>query len=326
MLENNYQYSDKRRRRVQRLKKIIILFLMLAILIPIVGCIILFGQVHKLNQSLDEMSLQIEDLLLKSNEQEQKEWIKESAEAVICKGQTGTVTGNDGIVEDKELSQTQESIDPYEGMHKVYLTFDDGPSRHTNEILDILEEYDVKATFFVVGKEEAASKEAMAQIVEKGHTIGLHSYSHDYSVIYRSVEDFAADFVRLQEYVYQVTGQKSYVYRFPGGSSNTVSEIDMQEFAAYLESQGVTYYDWNISSGDGGSHLVDVNTLVENCMKGITSRDTSIILLHDVADKDTTVEALPIIIERIQAMENTVILPITELTVPIQHIKVNEDE
>ena len=157
-------------------------------------------------------------------------------------------------------------------------------------------------------------------MVDEGHTIGLHSYSHQYDEIYHSVEAFASDYHKLQNYVYQVTGQKSKVYRFPGGSSNTVSNLEMQEFADYLYRQGVEFYDWNISSGDGGSTLLDVDTLVENSTSGITSKGTSIILLHDAADKSTTVEALPIIIENILAMEDTVILPITEDTKPIHHI------
>ena len=113
---------------------------------------------------------------------------------------------------------------------------------------------------------------------------------------------------------------KSTLYRFPGGSSNTVSDLDMKELADYLEEQGVTFYDWNISSGDGSSVQLPVETLVDNCTKNIENWNTSIILLHDSGDKRTTVDALPTIIENILAMEDTVILPITEETKPVQHI------
>ena len=100
----------------------------------------------------------------------------------------------------------------------------------------------------------------------------------------------------------------------------------MTEFIKFLEEQGVEYYDWNISSGDGGSHLVPVDIMVENCTKDIAGYDTSIILLHDSAVKTTTVEALPQIIETILAMEDTVILPITEYTNAVHHVVVTKEE
>ncbi len=208
--------------------------------------------------------------------------------------------------------------------HKVYLTFDDGPSIYTDDILDILAEYGVKATFFVVGKEESFNEEMLCRIVDEGHTLGLHSYSHKYAEIYESVEAFAEDFKKLQDSVYEATGYRSYVYRFPGGSSNQVSQLDMMEFVEYLDTQSVEFYDWNVSAGDGGSVLLDVDTIVANCTKNITQRGTTIVLMHDSADKATTVEALPKIIENLQAMKDTVILPITEDTAPMHHIDTDE--
>ena len=202
---------------------------------------------------------------------------------------------------------------------KVYLTFDDGPSDHTAQILDILKKHKVKATFFVVGKETEHAKKMYQRIVLEGHTLAMHSYSHKYKELYESMDSFTRDFEQIRDYVYQATGVESGYYRFPGGSSNTVSEIDMHEFIDYLESQGVEYYDWNVSSGDGGSMKLTTDTLLENCTKDIDTRDTSIILLHDSAEKPTTVEALPEIIENILARPDTVILPITENTKPVHH-------
>ena len=208
-----------------------------------------------------------------------------------------------------------------EEIHKVYLTFDDGPSIYTNDILDILDSYNVKATFFVVGKEGTNAEEALQRIVDEGHTLGMHSYSHKYKELYESMDSFTQDFARIRDSIYQATGVESVCYRFPGGSSNTISEIDMHDFIDYLDSQGVEYYDWNVSSGDGGSMKLSTDTLLENCTKDIDTRDTSIILLHDSAEKPTTVEALPDIIENILARPDTVILPITENTRPIHHIE-----
>ena len=209
--------------------------------------------------------------------------------------------------------------------HKVYLTFDDGPSKYTDDILDILDKYGVKATFFVVGKDSDFAREAMQEIVNRGHTLGMHSYTHKYSEVYNSLEDFAEDYEKIRDYIYEVTGVESTVYRFPGGSSNSVSDIDMQEFADYLDTQGVRFFDWNISSGDGGGKLLSVETLVKNSTADIERFETSVILMHDAASKSTTVEALPTIIENILALEDTVILPITEDTELVQHIQRREE-
>lgn len=161
----------------------------------------------------------------------------------------------------------------------------------------------------------------LREIARRGHTIGMHSYSHKYAEVYRSVEDFSADFYRIYSYILENTGIQSVCYRFPGGSSNTISDIDMHVFADFLAEQEVEFYDWNVSSGDGGSVLLDADTLIRNATSGILGQETSIILMHDAASRSTTVEALPGIIETVLAMEDTAILPITGDTTPIHHIK-----
>lgn len=214
----------------------------------------------------------------------------------------------------------EESLQEPEAKHKVYLTFDDGPSKQTESVLDILDEYGVKATFFVVGKEGEHVEERLQMIYERGHTIGMHSYSHDYSDIYESVEAFRADFLKSKQYIYEATGVETKVFRFPGGSSNRLGKTDMNLIVDFLKEQGVEYYDWNISSGDGGGTLMPVEMIVENCTKNIQRYETSIILMHDSALKTTTVEALPQILEAILAMEDTVILPITANSKPVHHV------
>lgn len=206
-------------------------------------------------------------------------------------------------------------------LHKVYLTFDDGPSSNTEEILDILDEYGVKATFFVVGKEDENSLALYREIVDRGHTLGMHSYSHVYADIYSSETAFLEDYHRISDLLLEATGVRPEFYRFPGGSSNTVSPVDMHIFIDCLDDLGITYFDWNVSSGDASGSELDVDTLVTNSLIGIEDRSTSVILMHDAADKNTTVEALPQIIENIQAMEDTVILPITAETELVQHVQ-----
>ncbi len=206
-----------------------------------------------------------------------------------------------------------------DGVHRVYLTFDDGPSIYTDDILDILDEYGVKATFFVIGRENTASYARYLRIVEEGHTLGMHSYSHVYSDIYASPEAFAEDTQRIRSLLEDVTGQTPVFYRFPGGSSNDVSPTDVRVLADYLDSQGIIYFDWNVSSGDAGRVPLTSDQIVRNALAGIETRDTTVILFHDTAAKRATVYALPQIIEALQAMDNVEILPITYDTAVIQH-------
>ncbi len=307
--------GDVRRRRVQRLKKMIVLFVLVWMLLPVGLSIVLFVRLGALNGQLAETQgylRRVEETMARQEQDagEEPEPAQLDRKEVIV---TAPVAGADG--QDKDVT----AVEP-EAAHKVYLTFDDGPSKYTEEILDILDEYDVKATFFVLGKENEHSIEMIREIAERGHTLGMHSYSHKYADVYRSVDDFSADFYRIYAYILENTGIQSTCYRFPGGSSNTVSDLDMHVFADFLAEQEIEYYDWNLSSGDGGSVLLDVDTLVRNSTQDIEKHETSIILMHDAASRPTTVEALPQIIENILAMEDTVILPITEDTTPIHHI------
>lgn len=216
-------------------------------------------------------------------------------------------------------SDKQDTLLSSGNTRKVYLTFDDGPSSNTGRILDILAEYDVKATFFVVGKEDEKYEALYKRIVEEGHTLGMHSYSHKYDEIYQSVDSYAQDLSKLQEFLYETTGVWCRYCRFPGGSSNTVSRVDMNELIAYLDEQDITYFDWNIASGDASSSYISADTILYNCTRKLVALDECMILMHDASDKNTTVQALPRLIEQIQAMEDTIIVPITEDTEPIQH-------
>lgn len=324
MPEEKNQIASAGQRRNRCWKNRIVYALAMAGLSSVFCCAVLAHRLCRQEARLAEVTARLEELTRISAEQQIKleQWMEENTadgleETVSVQGEAENMEAGSPLEETEQPKAGEEAERTAE--HKVYLTFDDGPGKYTEEILDILDQYQVKATFFVVGKEGERAEELMRAIVEGGHTLGMHSYSHDYSEIYRSVEDFAADFERLQDYIYEVTGVKSTVYRFPGGSSNTISDIPMQEFAGYLETRGVEFYDWNISAGDGGSIVPDVETLVENCTADIPRRGTSIILMHH---KSSTLEALPVIIENILAMEDTVILPITDATEPVQHIDV----
>lgn len=308
---------ENRRKRVQRLKRMIVGIVAAGLVIPILCCVYLICRLHSINGILKDLEQRMDEL--DSRYQEIQMLLQQMGEQETAPAQTSRIQEDTAVVEASEPIAPENT--GQETIHKVYLTFDDGPSIYTNEILDILDSYHVKATFFVVGKEGSSAEEALQRIVEEGHTLGMHSYSHKYRELYESMDSFTEDFVQIRDYIYQATGVESVCYRFPGGSSNTVSEIDMHDFIDYLDSQGVEYYDWNVSSGDGGSMKLSTDTLLENCTKDIDTRDTSIVLLHDSAEKPTTVEALPDIIENILARPDTVILPITENTRPVHHIE-----
>ena len=200
----------------------------------------------------------------------------------------------------------------------VYLTFDDGPSANTPEILSILKNHGVKATFFVTGKEGDEAKEWYDQIVADGHTLGMHSYSHKYSTIYESVNAFDADFTALQSFLKNTTGMTCQFYRFPGGSSNQVSNTDMNEFIDYLGEHGMIYYDWNVVCGDATSQIYTADELVQNVMTDVVKYKYSVVLMHDAAEKDSTVEALEKILQQLEEMDAEV-LPITADSPVIHH-------
>ena len=113
-------------------------------------------------------------------------------------------------------------------------------------------------------------------------------------------------------------------YRFPGGSSNKVSNLDMSEFISYLNQQGVTYFDWNVSSGDATSQAYTTDELIQNVMGDVTKYKTSVVLLHDATSKTTTADSLAALIEQLQSARAE-ILPIDEDTTPIQHVRIDDN-
>ena len=162
-------------------------------------------------------------------------------------------------------------------------------------------------------------------IVEEVHTLGMLSYSHNYSVLYDSMSAFEQDFNQIHDYLIEVTGVDCKYYRFPGGSSNQVSNSDMREFIRYLNDRGSTYYDWNVSSGDATSQAYTADALIQNVMGDVTKYKTSVVLMHDSAVKPATVEALPALIEQLQGI-GAEILPIDENTAAVHHVSIDGEQ
>lgn len=182
----------------------------------------------------------------------------------------------------------------------VYLTFDDGPSARTPELLAILEEYDIKATFFVVGRESEEAKQWMRDIVAAGHTLGIHTYSHDYNKIYQSVEAYLEDFNAMYNLILETTGTAPQVFRFPGGSVNAYNGATYRDIISEMVRRGFVYFDWNRMSGDAVRGNVPAETLVENALDRADSLRRVILLMHDSTRFTNVVEALPQIIEGYQ--------------------------
>lgn len=182
----------------------------------------------------------------------------------------------------------------------VYLTFDDGPSARTPELLAILEEYNIKATFFVVGRESEEAKQWMRDIVAAGHTLGIHTYCHDYNQIYQSVEAYLEDFNAMYNLILETTGTAPQVFRFPGGSVNAYNGATYRDIISEMVRRGFVYFDWNRMSGDAVRGNVPADTLVENALNRADSMRRVFLLMHDSARFTNVVEALPRIIEGYQ--------------------------
>ena len=181
----------------------------------------------------------------------------------------------------------------------VYLTFDDGPSSNTEEILDALAEHDQKATFFVVGKNIEGREETLQRIVDEGHTLGIHGYSHDYDEIYSSVDAFLEDFHEAYQVVYDACGVYPTVFRFPGGSINAYNRDVYQPIIAEMIRRGFVYYDWDVSGGDATGDDLSAEEICENVVQGVSETEHPVVLLHDAADKDATAEAVSEIVEQL---------------------------
>ncbi|MCQ2494286.1 MAG: polysaccharide deacetylase [Lachnospiraceae bacterium] len=319
MPKNEGESANQRKSRIRNDLQIVPIILSI---FAITACIILFFRQYQMQNRLYDLEAQMAILTLEHNEEMQR------GSRLVDVEEDGIVDSWKTFYEDREarLAEIEAErlaamFDPMKAAHKVYLTFDDGPSEYTEQILDILDQYNVKATFFVIGREDEESLRLYKEIVDRGHTLGMHSYSHKYADIYKNKDAFIKDFEKIYTLLATATGTTPMYYRFPGGSSNTVSKIDMHVYTDYLTSRGITYFDWNVSSGDAISNGVPVEELIIGSTSDIQTRHTSVILFHDTTTKSTTVEALPIIIETILAMEDTAILPITSDTELVQHIQ-----
>ena len=189
----------------------------------------------------------------------------------------------------------------------VYLTFDDGPSKNTELILDILKENNVHATFFIISPYIEPHIEFIKRAYEEGNAIGNHTADHEFKYVYTCEESFFKSFNKQQDFIKEVTGNECTIFRFPGGSHNTIVKNSRgkdftKNITSKLNEKGVNVYDWNVDSGDAKGNNIPASTLIQNVSREIKDKDgnyknPAIILMHDCMTKNTTVEALPGIIK-----------------------------
>ncbi len=212
------------------------------------------------------------------------------------------------------------------GPKAVYLTFDDGPSQYTQKLLDVLAKYDVKATFFVTANHKECRDMILAEHAA-GHTVAIHTFTHDYKTIYASEMAYFNDLNKMSERIEELIGIRPSIIRFPGGSSNTVSKKYcagvMTKLTEDMNVMGFQYYDWNVLSGDADKEgPILTEQVYKNVINGIAYNSkngrSSIVLQHDV--KEFSVNAVEDIIK--WCLDNGYTFYAIEPTTPTVHQKV----
>lgn len=191
--------------------------------------------------------------------------------------------GNETVVlREVEVTAAQRPPILWPADKTIYLTFDDGPGPYTERLLEILDAYGVKATFFVVNSEYNS---LMKEIVDRGHSIGIHSVTHNYAEVYASPEAYFEDLYAMQQIIFDNTGVRTSLMRFPGGSSNEVSIAACEGIMTFLteavQNAGFQYFDWNVDSDDAGN-AHRAKTVLQNVIDGVSRTGISVVLQHDI--------------------------------------------
>lgn len=262
--------------------------------------------VAELEESKKTQEKQLEDVV---NEMDEMSTQIQSMQESLQKAK------EEGLDVDEDAGDSEEN-----GVKYAYLTFDDGPSENTIKILDFLKANNIKATFFVIGKD--GYDDVYKRIVDEGHTLAVHSNTHVYSDIYLSVYAFMKDINTLASRMEKITGVQPSIMRFPGGSNNTVShkyggDQIMDKIIAEVTKEGYIYFDWNVDSSDATANCKDKNSIFNAVMNGVQGKEHAIILMHDAAAKTSTAAALPQIVEGLRK-KGFVFEAITEQTPLVQ--------
>ena len=258
----------------------------------------LASQVESLNSKIDKLEKELKTETEKAEQQAKAQAKTETTESTQTQTKVSAKTENSSSAAKVKTQKI------------AYLTFDDGPSYNTPDLLDILKENNVKATFFVIAssKDTAQRRAWMKREVDEGHTIGIHSWSHKYSYIYSSESNFLADFTEIKNMIVAATGVEPKFSRFPGGTDNTVSlKINngapiMPKLLQDVLDQGITPVDWNAGGMDAVTPVPAKSTIVNGVVNQCKNLKTAIILLHDSSPHSSSVAAVPEIIKQLRAM------------------------
>lgn len=310
---------NEKERSVLFYKRMILVVILLTITVLAVIAVVQGVQIHKIklgNESraaqnaeqaetierqtkqLEEQMQELEELRRQKNEletltQQQSERLAALEAQVAAAAATTSTTSSGGyqaLYPDFYAPQTYSATSSPD--NTAYLTFDDGPSGNTDIILQTLQEENVKATFFVVGTDNADNLARMRRIVQEGHTIGMHSYSHSYKKIYASVEAFLKDMYQVFNLIKDTTGVTPTCFRFPGGSINSYNKAVYKDIKAEMIRRGFVPYDWNVSSGDASTTKYTPEQLTGYVLNGIGSKSRIIVLMHDSSSKENTAQAV----------------------------------
>lgn len=299
-----------KRRRKKTNKIIIMLPAFLCVLTLIFAALFISetGKVKKLNKQTDtlknkEISMNKTIASLEKSTNDLKEQLSffetpeegsDSTDSVIPVDNVG-LAATEGDTHPNLYASSKSSLVSSE--NKVaYLTFDDGPSDLTPVVLDILDRYNAKATFFVIGTSNEEYQQYYSEIINRGHTLALHSYTHNYQKIYASTAAFLDDYQQLYDLIYNKTGYVCSLMRYPGGSKNAYNKNVRAELIAQMESRGFIFYDWNVSCGDGSSNATK-ESVYQKVMDEVSSYKRPVILMHDGAGHQATIDALPDIMQ-----------------------------
>ena len=334
---------NEKERSVLFYKRMILVVILLTITVLAVIAVVQGVQIHKIklgNESraaqnaeqaetierqtkqLEEQMQELEELRRQKNEletltQQQSERLAAlEAQLAAAAATTSTTSagGYQALYPDFYAPQTYSATSSPD--NTAYLTFDDGPSGNTDIILQTLQEENVKATFFVVGTDNADNLARMRRIVQEGHTIGMHSYSHSYKKIYASVEAFLKDMYQVFNLIKDTTGVTPTCFRFPGGSINSYNKAVYKDIKAEMIRRGFVPYDWNVSSGDASTTKYTPEQLTGYVLNGIGSKSRIIVLMHDSSSKENTAQAVRQIIIGIRE-KGFIFAPLDYQTKPI---------
>ena len=311
------EQQRQKRKRIGRIKTGIVMTIAIWMLVSLIAIIVLTVTVVRLNSRVYKMELK----------QNSTASVQLSETESTGSGELDSVSLQDTQIQSEKVIRELDSADNAYSKgdtRKVYLTFDCVPGENTAAILDTLAKYNTKATFFVVGDASGENAQIYQRIVNEGHTIAMHSFSNSYSDVYKSKDAFTNDLNQISDYISKTTGVTPKYYRFPGGSMNRISNVNMDELVKILNSDKITYFDWNVSAGDTSADYT-ADDVVNNVISGVQNYKTSVVLLHDDSNKSTTAEAIEPLIEALNNI-SAEILPIDENTYVVQYIKADTVE